>query len=174
MPEENNEILKHNHGKKHMKASFVTCHINPKNPLTTKINKHTPFDFSFFFTLLIWCYKRFTRLLWRQKFYEQALQRFERTRNENNKPWTKGILPLTIEESKLYHKQKVSYIYKNKISTDDKKVRNHRHFNGKHRRAAHNACNLNYKTSKESHVVFYNGSSYDYHLIIKEPAKEFK
>ena len=48
MPEENNEILKHNHGEKHMKASFVTCHINPKKPLTTKINKHTPFDFSFF------------------------------------------------------------------------------------------------------------------------------
>ena len=106
--------------------------------------------------------------------YEQPLQRFERTRNENNKPWTKGILPLTIEESQLYHKQKVSYIYKNKISTDDKKVRNHCHFNGKHRRAAHNACNLNYKASKESPLVFHNGSSYDYHLIIKEPAKEIK
>ena len=53
MPEENNEILQHNHGKKSMKALFVTYHNNPKKPLTTKMNKHTPFDFSFFFALLI-------------------------------------------------------------------------------------------------------------------------
>ena len=34
--------------------------------------------------------------------------------------------------------------------------------------------NLRYKTPKEIHVVFHNGSTYEYHFIIKELVKEFK
>ena len=34
--------------------------------------------------------------------------------------------------------------------------------------------NLRYKTPREIPVVFHNGSKYDYHLIIKELAKEFE
>ena len=33
---------------------------------------------------------------------------------------------------------------------------------------------LRYKTSKEIPIVFHNGSTYDYHFIIKELAKEFE
>ena len=50
-------------------------------------------------------------------------------------------------------------IYAKKISTDDKKVKGHCHFTGKYRGAAHNACDLNYKASKEIPVVFHNGST---------------
>ena len=60
-----------------------------------------------------------------------------------------------------------------RFSTNDKKVRDHCHFTGKYRGAAHNACNLNYKASKRIPVVFYNGSTYDSHFIIKELAKKF-
>ena len=42
------------------------------------------------------------------------------------------------------------------------------------RGAAHNSCNLRYKAPKEFHVVFYNGSKYDYHFVIKDLADEFK
>ena len=41
-------------------------------------------------------------------------------------------------------------------------------------KAAHNICNLRYKTPKEITVVFHNGFRYDYHFIIEELAKEFK
>ena len=34
--------------------------------------------------------------------------------------------------------------------------------------------NLRYKTPKEIPVVFHNGSTYDYHFIVKELAKEFE
>ena len=44
----------------------------------------------------------------------------------------------------------------------------------KYRGAAHNICNLRYKTPKEIPVVFHNGSRYDYHFIIKELAEDFK
>ena len=45
---------------------------------------------------------------------------------------------------------------------------------GKHRGAPHNNCNLRYKIPKEIPVVFHNGSSYDYHFIIKRLAREFE
>ena len=52
------------------------------------------------------------------------------------------------------------------------KVRDHCHYTGKYRGAAHNVCNLRYKVPKEIPVVFHNGSTYDYHFIIKELVKE--
>ena len=54
------------------------------------------------------------------------------------------------------------------------KVRDHCHYLGKYRGAAHNICNLSYKVLKEISVVFHNGSTYDYHFIIKELVKEFE
>ena len=39
-----------------------------------------------------------------------------------------------------------------------RRVRDHCHYTGKCRGAAHNICNLRYKTLKEIPVVFHNGS----------------
>ena len=54
------------------------------------------------------------------------------------------------------------------------KARDHYHFTGKHRGAAHNISNLRYKIQKDILLVFHNDSKYDYYFIIKELAKEFK
>ena len=54
------------------------------------------------------------------------------------------------------------------------KVRDHCHYTGKYRGAAHSICSLRYKIKKEIPVVFHNGSTYDYHFIIKQLAREFK
>ena len=95
----------------------------------------------------------------------------------------KEIIPLTNEEKKSYEKQKVCYICEKEFSTDKnneeeyklyKKVKDHCHYTGKYRGAAHNICNLRYKIPKKIPVVFHNGSTYDYHFIIKQLAKEFK
>ena len=51
-------------------------------------------------------------------------------------------------------------------------VRDHGHYTGKYRGAAHDICNLRFKTPKEIPLVFHNGSTYDYHFTIKELAKE--
>ena len=53
-------------------------------------------------------------------------------------------------------------------------VKDHCHYTGKYRGVAHDICNLRYKIPKEIPVVFHNGSTYDYHFIIKELAKEFE
>ena len=54
------------------------------------------------------------------------------------------------------------------------KGRDHCHYTGKYRGAAHSNCNLNYKISKEIPVVFHNGSKHDYHFIIKQLARELR
>ena len=89
------------------------------------------------------------------------------------------MIPLTKKEKKMHNKQKFCYICKKRFSTDDNnkkyhKVRDHCHCTGKYRGAAHDICNLRYKIPKEIPVVFHNGSTYDYHFIIKELAEEFE
>ena len=54
------------------------------------------------------------------------------------------------------------------------KNRDHCHHTGEYRGAAQSIWILKYRVSKNIPVVFHNGSSYDYHLIIKELAEEFK
>ena len=54
------------------------------------------------------------------------------------------------------------------------KLRDHCHYTRKYRGAAHNICNLIYKTPKEIPAMFHNSSTYDYHLIIKELTKNLK
>ena len=87
----------------------------------------------------------------------------------------KKMIPLTDEATKSYEKQKVYYICEKEFSTDkNDKVRDHCHYNAKFRGASHNICNLRYKTLEKILVVFHNGSTYDYHFIIKQLKIEFK
>ena len=88
----------------------------------------------------------------------------------------KEMIPLTDKETESYEKKKVCHICKKEFSTDKNdentfkkyhKDRDHCHYTGKFRGAAHDICNLKYKTTKEIPVVFHNGSTYDYHFIIK-------
>ena len=88
----------------------------------------------------------------------------------------KEMIPLTKEEKKSYCASRRCYICKRKFSTDDSnkkyyKVRDHCHYTGKYRGAVHDICNLRCKIPKEIPVVFHNGSTYDYHFMIKELAE---
>ena len=87
------------------------------------------------------------------------------------------MISLTIKEEIYHNKQKICYISKKEFNNNDKKqqkVRDLCHCTGKYRGAAHNICNLRCKLPKEIPVVFHNGSTYDYHFIIKELVKEFE
>ena len=58
--------------------------------------------------------------------------------------------------------------------SENHKVRDHCNYNGKYGGAAFDICYLRHKTPKEIPVMFHNGSTHDYHFIIKKLAKEFE
>ena len=86
------------------------------------------------------------------------------------------MIPLTNEEKESYKNQKICFICEKEFSTNKKhlKVRDHCHYTGKYRGAAHSDCNLHYKIPREIPVVFHNGSTYNYHFIIEQLANKFK
>ena len=189
MPTKDNNIIKYNHGEKSMKLPFListdlecllekmsTCQNNPNKSSTTKINKHTPSGYSIFTSCSFDesknkinyyrgddCMKKFCKDL---REHAMKIINYEK----------KSMVSLTTEEKIHYNKQKICYICKKEFNNNDKKqqkVKDHYHYTGKYRGAAHNICNLRYKVPKEIPVVFHNGSTYDYHFIIKELVKEF-
>ena len=69
-------------------------------------------------------------------------------------------------------KKKKYVIYAKKEFRDEdknkKKVRDHCHYTGRFREAAHSKCNLSYIVPKKIPIVFHNGSTYDYRFVIKK------
>ena len=185
---ENHEI-KYNHGEKSMKLPFViyadlecllekmsTCINNPNESSTTKINKHVPSGYSIF------THCSFDESKNKLNYYrkDDCMNKFCKDLREHvTKIITyekKKMITLTTEEKIYHNKEKICYICKKEFNNNDKKnynVRDHCHYTGKYRGAAHNICNLRYKVPKEIPIVFHNGSTYDYHFIIKELVKEF-
>ena len=113
-----------------------------------------------------------------KKFCEDLKEHVNRIINFEMKP----MIPLTDEEKASYENQQVRHICKKEFCIDKnnkkeynlmKNVRDHCHYTGNYRGAAHSICNLRHKVLKEIPVVFHNGSAYDYHFIIKSFAREF-
>ena len=190
MPTKDNNTIKYNHGEQSMKLPFViyadlecllekmsTCQNNPNKSSTTKMNKHTPSGYSIFIHCSFDesknklnyykgddCMKNFCKDL---KTHANKIINYKR----------KKMMPLTTKEEIYHNKQKMCYICKKEFDNNDKKnykVRDHCHYTGKYRGAAHNICNLRYEVPKEMPIVFHNGSTYDYHFIIKELVEEFE
>ena len=192
MPEEYNKTLKYNKGEKSIRLPFIitadlecllekmnTCHNSPEKSSATKTNKHTLSGYSLF------THCSFERTKNKLDHYrgKNCMKNFCLALREHATKIInyekKEMIPLTKKEEKKYNKQEVCYICKKGFSTDDSnkkynKVRDHCHYSGKYRGAAHDICNLRYKIPKEIPVVFHNGSTYDYHFIIKELAEEFE
>ena len=62
-----------------------------------------------------------------------------------------------------------------KKTVGGEKVRDHCHFTGKFRGAAHSQCNLKYKIDKQSYklpILFHNLRGYDAHLIFQKVKRE--
>ena len=69
------------------------------------------------------------------------------------------------EEAERFNKETKCWICKEDLGND--KVRDHCHFTGRYRGAAHNSSNLRYRKPNFIPVVFHNLSGYDSHLFIK-------
>ena len=75
-------------------------------------------------------------------------------------------LKLTKQEPASFEKAKTCHICSKELKSD--KVRDHCHFTGQYRGAAHNRCNLQCRKPLILPVIFHNLQGYDAHLFIKQ------
>ena len=76
-------------------------------------------------------------------------------------------MKITPEEQKQFNQASDCWICGKKLNIQDR-VRDHCHFTGRYRGAAHNRCNLKYNKPNNISVFFHNLSGYDSHLFIKK------
>ena len=191
MSSENTKILEINQFQKYDKAPFIIyadleliiekidgCKNNPENSSTTKVSKHVPSGFS------IPTISSFRSIENKHDIYrvKDCMKRFCEFLRENVMKIInfKKMKLFTKEQRESYENAKICHICKEKFENEylkDKKYRkfrDHFHYTGEYRGAAHGICNLKYSVPKKFPIVLHNGSNYDYHFIIKELAEEFK
>ena len=82
----------------------------------------------------------------------------------------------TAEDKKDFQSATICHICEQDLNIDEEtgqilKVRDHCHFTGKYRGAAHNECNLKCRKPHILPVLFHNLQGYDSHLFVKQLAK---
>ena len=194
MPSKDKNILNYQEGSKSMKIPFIiyadnecllvkhdTCSNNPEKSYTEKKATHEPCGYSIKLKNM---YSDDTKHEYYRgkdcmtKFCKKLREYGDKIVRTEKKPLT----PLTESEQSEHEKSKQCHICNGKFSTNKydknyhayKKVLDHDHYTGIYRGAAHGICNLRCETQRIISAVYQNGSNYDFHLIIKELAKEFK
>ena len=147
-----------------------TCGPNPQKSYTKKYQKHEPVSFSYY----IKCFD--------DSVYEPMLRKYTKTKPEDKDAMEVFIQRLeedvkvianikpkemifTEEDKKRFNESKECWICGEHLNND--KVRDHCHYTGRFRGAAHNSCNLKFRKPKSISVYFHNLSGYDSHLFIK-------
>ena len=186
MPGENTVIGFKNHYRK-IRHPFViyadfesviepidTTQPDPKKCYTNKIQMHKPSSFCY-------CIKSaFDESVYPTQYHDYIAT------SDDDDVAQKFVDSLADEIKKIYkmfkipkkmifkdedrHKYKISdwcWICEGLFTDKDYKVRDHCHYTGKFRGAAHNSCNLKCKKPKFIPVVFHNLSGYDAHLFIR-------
>ena len=187
MPEEGSLVTFIHHNRS-MKVPFVvyadfeafteeisTCEPNDKKSFTQKYQRHQPSGFCY----KIVCFdERYNQkpVLFRAKsededisaiFVEMLEQDIKRIQEKFE--FSKKMI-FTFKDKNDFEKAKICWICQKEFG-ESKKVRDHCHFTGKYRGAAHNKCNLQFKKPKFTPVIFHNLSGYDADLFVKNLGK---
>ena len=151
------------------------CDPNPQNSYTKKYQKHKPISFSYYI-------RSFDDNVYESKLRkytgEDAMEKFvewieEDVKEIANIPDVEMIFG--PDELNQFNDATKCWICNKEFddTADEKgykkneKVKDHCHYTGRFRGAAHNSCNLKYKKPNFIPVIFHNLSGYDSHLFIK-------
>lgn len=97
-----------------------------------------------------------------------SVERLERDiRLLHNLPRARPIM-MTVEDKENHKNATICWLCEE--SQEDDKVRDHCHFTGKYRGAAHNTCNLKHRLPRFVPVYFHNLEGYDAHLFVRNLA----
>ena len=160
-----------------------SCQPNPEKSFTQSYQKHEPSSFCIYLKALDGMNTNFKPLLYTKKtpdedISENFIKCVVKLTHKIYKDYYQKPKPLnlTSQEEKKFQSATKCHICEEKLFTDEKtgkilKVRDHCHFTGKYRGAAHNECNLKCRKPLILPVLFHNLQGYDAHLFIKKLAK---
>ena len=152
-----------------------TCTPNPRDSYNYDYQKHEPSGFCFYIKGIVDI--KFEPIIFTKtkdsddisKIFVTELAKV--TNKIYNDFYQRPIpLKLTHAEKISFNETKTCHICKKELLTDNgfDKVRDHCHFTGKYRGAAHNSCNLQCRKLMIFPVIFHNLQGYDAHLFIKK------
>ena len=149
-----------------------TCEPDPNKSYTLKYQKHEPVSFVYYI-------KSFN-----ENVYKSKLRSYVKENEED--PDTIDVfinwleedvkiiselgnekMIITAEEEEQFKQASNCWICGKLLNIDDR-VRDHCHYTGRYRGAAHNICNLKYSKPNNISVFFHNLTGYDSHLFIKK------
>ena len=157
-----------------------TCQPNPDKSFTQSYQKNEPSGYCFHIKALDGINTNFKPIVYTKKTPDEDIsKRFIKhltklTHQIYQEYYTKPKpYNLTSQEEKDFQSETKGHICEQKLSRDKKtgkilKVRDHCHFTGKYRGAAHNDCNLKCRKPLFIPVIFHNLQGYDAHLFIKQ------
>ena len=154
--------------------SISGCEPNPKNCFTNQFQKHKPCGFCYHIkcsfnenlSKTVTYRMKSENADISQIFVEMIEDDITRIQNIPPKP-----LIMTQNDWKDFNESTKCWICQEEFEEDEKKVRDHCHFTGKFRGAAHNSCNLKYRKPWFTPVIFHNLQNYDAHLFVKNLGK---
>ena len=148
-----------------------SCSPNPKDSYNYNYQLHEPSGFCFYVKEIV--DKKIKPIIYTKTSEDENIAKIF---VEKIKEVTKGIyndfylrpkpLRLNRAEQKSFEEATICHICSRELGED--KVRDHCHFTGKYRGAAHNGCNINCRKPKVLPVIFHNLQGYDAHLFIKQ------
>ena len=149
-----------------------TCEPDPNKSYTLKYQKHEPVSFVYYI-------KSFN-----ENVYKSKLRSYVKENEED--PDTIDVfinwleedvkiiselgnekMIITPKEEEQFKQASKCWICHKKLNLEDR-VRDHCHYTGRYRGAAHNICNLKYSKPNNISVFFHNLTGYDSHLFIKK------
>ena len=157
------------------------CDPDPNHSYTKKYQKHEPISFCYYI-------KCFNDTLCKEIFNDDTkrkqLKSYIKTKPEDPDvidvfiKWLEDDVKFlanielkkmifTKEDEKQFNIASDCWICGEELKHNDK-VRDHCHYTGRYRGAAHNSCNLKYSKPKSIPVFFHNLTGYDSHLFIKK------
>ena len=148
-----------------------TCSPNPEDSYNYNYQKHEPSGFCLYIKGIVRNIIEpitYTKKKNTDKIAEIFVSKLAKITNKLYNDFYRRPKPLklTKQEQTSFDKAETCHICKKALLTD--KVRDHCHFTGQYRGAAHNSCNLQCRKPLILPVIFHNLQGYDAHLFIKQ------
>ena len=156
------------------------CDPDPNRSYTKKYQKHEPISFCYY----IECFNNtLCKEIFNDETKRKQLKSYIKTKPEDPDAidvfikWLEDDVKFlanieekkmvfTKEDEKQFNTASDCWICGEELEND--RVRDHCHYTGRYRGAAHNSCNLKYRKPESVPVFFHNLTGYDSHLFIKK------